>query len=295
TRDERLETVEVKVSSFDGISFRSRDSLISMSLICCFSSLISLDNPTIFEGSSFSLVGKQLAKSCEANSLDNSGFREVTKTLSYKIKVSRPEPVTLELEMILKMEEGLKELGVKKVDLVSFKISAKSSSFTFHEMSSAPDSLFTLEVVWADFNLSLADLILSTRTLGLDPVTSIVKYAKASCPDADSECKMKEVDQAGWLRLASMAELELVSFFEWIDWDLDALVVDSDVCFEDCFLLGLLLALGFLPWGTSLVGDEYLGSLESTCTTKLQMAFTWLMNGGFSGAICSRRSEINLG
>ncbi|GKC46323.1 hypothetical protein Tco_1064045 [Tanacetum coccineum] len=92
------------------------------------------------------------------------------------------------------------ESGVKKVDLVSFKISDKSSSFTFREMSSAPDSLFTLEVVWAVFNPSLADLVLSTRTLGLDPATDIlgsasaVKSAKASCPDADSECKMKEVN-----------------------------------------------------------------------------------------------------
>ncbi|GJX20577.1 putative reverse transcriptase domain-containing protein [Tanacetum coccineum] len=34
-----------------------------------------------FKGSSISLVGKQLAKSCEAKSLDNSGFKEVTRSL----------------------------------------------------------------------------------------------------------------------------------------------------------------------------------------------------------------------
>nr|GEZ78982.1 hypothetical protein [Tanacetum cinerariifolium] len=86
------------------------------------------------------------------------------------------------------------EPGVKKVDLVSLKISAKSSSFTFREMSSAPDSLFTLEVVWEVFNPSPTDLVLSTRTLGLDPARADIlgsalamKSAEASCPDADSE------------------------------------------------------------------------------------------------------------
>nr|GFB24841.1 hypothetical protein [Tanacetum cinerariifolium] len=188
-KDKRLEIVEVKVSNVDGISFRSP-------------------------------VGKQLAKSCEAKSLDSLGFREVTRR-------------------------------VKKADLVSFKISAKSSSFTFREMSSDPDSSLALEVVWVVFNPSLADFVLSTRTLGLDPVTSTMKSAKASCPDADSGCKIKEVDQADagppaaccaslcispttgmggdrWLRIVSMAELDLVSFFERPDWDLDASVVDSD-------------------------------------------------------------------
>ncbi|GKF45158.1 hypothetical protein Tco_0131710, partial [Tanacetum coccineum] len=112
------------------------------------------------------------------------------------------------------------ESGVKKSDLVSFKISDKSSSFTFR-----------MESLGADIPGS----------------ASAVKSAKASCLDADSECKMKEVDLAGWLGLVFMAELDLVSFFEWPDWDLDALMVDSDVCFEDCFLLSPLLAPGFLP------------------------------------------------
>ncbi|GJT24182.1 hypothetical protein Tco_0894119 [Tanacetum coccineum] len=89
------------------------------------------------------------------------------------------------------------ESGVKKANLVSFKISDKSSSFTFCEMSSALDSLFAPEVVLAVFNPSPADLALSTRTLGLDPENiprsaSAMKSTKASCPDADSECKMKE-------------------------------------------------------------------------------------------------------
>ncbi|GJV96462.1 hypothetical protein Tco_1548039 [Tanacetum coccineum] len=81
TWDERLEIVEVKVSSFVGISKRSPGSSISMSLTCCFNSLISPDISVIFEGSSFSLVGKQLAKSCEAKSLYSSGFKEVTRSL----------------------------------------------------------------------------------------------------------------------------------------------------------------------------------------------------------------------
>nr|GEX87638.1 hypothetical protein [Tanacetum cinerariifolium] len=98
---------------------------------------------------------------------------------------------------------SIKESGVRKADLVSFKIYAKSSSFTFREMSSARDSLFALEVVWVVFNPSLADLVLSTRTLILDPAGAdiprldlAVKSAKASCPDADSKCKKKEADQA---------------------------------------------------------------------------------------------------
>ncbi|GKG23606.1 hypothetical protein Tco_0391642, partial [Tanacetum coccineum] len=37
------------------------------------------DNSMNFEGSSFSSVGKQLSKLCEAKSLESSGFREVTK------------------------------------------------------------------------------------------------------------------------------------------------------------------------------------------------------------------------
>ncbi|GJX18165.1 hypothetical protein Tco_0218997 [Tanacetum coccineum] len=65
---------------------------------------------------------------------------------------------------------------------VSFKISDRSSSFTFHEMSSAPDSSFALEVVWAVFNPSLADLVLSTRTLRLD-------HARADIPRSASAMK----------------------------------------------------------------------------------------------------------
>ncbi|GJT36324.1 hypothetical protein Tco_0926743 [Tanacetum coccineum] len=93
------------------------------------------------------------------------------------------------------------ESGVNKADLVSFKISNKSSSFTFREMSSALDSLFAPEVVWVVFHPSPADLVLFTRTIKLDPARAdipgsalAVKSAKASCPDADSECKIKEAD-----------------------------------------------------------------------------------------------------
>ncbi|GKG02734.1 hypothetical protein Tco_0310370, partial [Tanacetum coccineum] len=51
--------------------------------------------------------------------------------------------------------------------------------------------------------------------------------------------------------------------------DLDALVYDSDVCFEDCFLLSPLLAPDFLPWGTFSVCEEGVRALESTGTSKL--------------------------
>ncbi|GKC70790.1 hypothetical protein Tco_1116673 [Tanacetum coccineum] len=143
TWDERLEIVEVKVSSFDAISYRS---------------LVTLD------GSSFSSVGKQLAKSCKAKSLAISGFREVTRrvvswlmsgyeglafsdaasasaaafcvpALSYETKVARgclafsASSSLLSSETIIGSSVG--ESGVKKADLVSFKISVKSSSFYF--------------------------------------------------------------------------------------------------------------------------------------------------------------------
>ncbi|GJY48054.1 hypothetical protein Tco_0438010 [Tanacetum coccineum] len=59
SKDVRLEIVEVEVSSFVGISFKSLGSSISISLTW--------------------LVGKQLAKLCEAKSLESSGFRKVTR------------------------------------------------------------------------------------------------------------------------------------------------------------------------------------------------------------------------
>nr|GEZ38838.1 hypothetical protein [Tanacetum cinerariifolium] len=58
------------------------------------------------------------------------------------------------------MSSSCGESGVKNADLVSFKNSDKSSSFIFFEISSALDSLFVPESVWAAFNLSLADLLL---------------------------------------------------------------------------------------------------------------------------------------
>ncbi|GKE90311.1 hypothetical protein Tco_1567786 [Tanacetum coccineum] len=61
TWDVRLEIVEVKVSSFVGISFKFPDNSVN------------------FEESSFRSVGKQLAKLCEAKSLESSGFREVIR------------------------------------------------------------------------------------------------------------------------------------------------------------------------------------------------------------------------
>ncbi|GJX95342.1 integrase, catalytic region, zinc finger, CCHC-type containing protein [Tanacetum coccineum] len=63
----------------------------------------------------------------------------------------------------------------------------------------------------------------------------------------------------------------------------DASVLDSDVSFEDCFLLSPLLAPGFLPWGTSSVCGEGFGALESTGTSKFQMAFMWVVKGGSLG------------
>ncbi|GKE82556.1 hypothetical protein Tco_1552556 [Tanacetum coccineum] len=193
------------------------------------------------------------------------------------------------------------ESGVKNADHVSFKISDKSSSFTFREISSALDSSFAPEVVWVVFNLSPADLVLSTRTLGLDPARADIPGLALAVKFVETSLSLKDVRPPaaccaslcispttsvggeGWLGLVSMADLDLVSFFEWSNWDFYALVVDSDVCFKDCFILSPLLALGFLPWGTFSVREEYLGALESTCTSRLQMAFMWSVKGGSLG------------
>ncbi|GJS60343.1 hypothetical protein Tco_0655127, partial [Tanacetum coccineum] len=87
SKDVGLDIVEVKVSSFVGISFKF-------------------------------LVGKQLAKLCEAKSLESSGFKEVTRrsvTHPSRTEVIEPRPLTLEFEPILKIEDvGLKCLqGVR--------------------------------------------------------------------------------------------------------------------------------------------------------------------------------------
>nr|GEX12953.1 Gag-Pol polyprotein [Tanacetum cinerariifolium] len=90
TWDIRLETLEVKVSSF-------------------------VDNVVIFERSSLISLGMELAKSCEAK--------------------------TLEI-LVTMMGSSFRESGVKKADLVSFIRSDRSSSFIFFEISSNLGSLF---------------------------------------------------------------------------------------------------------------------------------------------------------
>nr|GEZ50428.1 hypothetical protein [Tanacetum cinerariifolium] len=109
------------------------------------------------------------------------------------------------------------------------------------------------------------------------------------------ECLEKELSKSKMISKSFEAlqkhainlELDLQQFL-----DLDALVLDSDVYFEDCFLRSLLLAPGFLPWGTSLVCEEGFGALESTDTSKVQMAFMWSVKGGI---MYSSRRDINLG
>ncbi|GJR10143.1 hypothetical protein Tco_0792795 [Tanacetum coccineum] len=120
------------------VTSRSSSSSISMSLTCCFSFLISQDNPVIFEGNSFSFV-----------------------------------------DMI---GSSIRESGVKKADLVSFKISDKSSNFTFHEMSSAMDSSFAPEVVLFLVPSSIP-YFEDMESLGVDipGSASAVESAKASC------------------------------------------------------------------------------------------------------------------
>ncbi|GKB61971.1 hypothetical protein Tco_0918157, partial [Tanacetum coccineum] len=77
---------------------------------CFFSSLMSPDNSLNFEGFSLSLVGKQLPKSCEAKSFENSAHPSRTE-------VNEPKPLTLEFEPILEMEDdGLKCLQVSHPD-----------------------------------------------------------------------------------------------------------------------------------------------------------------------------------
>ncbi|GJW42342.1 hypothetical protein Tco_0071141 [Tanacetum coccineum] len=137
------------------------------------------------------------------------------------------------------------ESRLKNADLVSFKNSNKSSSFIFFKRLSA---LYSFE----------PDLVLVP--------SSISCYEDMESLGADNQGSASAVESAE------------ASFL-----DLDALVLDSDVCFKDCFLLSLLLAPGFLPRGTSSVCEEGFGALESTCISKLQMAFMWEVKGGSSG------------
>ncbi|GKE53695.1 hypothetical protein Tco_1488851, partial [Tanacetum coccineum] len=91
---------------------------------------------------------------------------------------------------------------------------------------------------------------------------SAVKVAEASCPDADSECRIEKpatigVEAVGWLGLESLAKLDLF-FFEWPVGDpvspfeeetpLAASILDRGWCIEIgiCFLRPDL-ALGYLP------------------------------------------------
>nr|GEV73510.1 autophagy-related protein 8f-like [Tanacetum cinerariifolium] len=183
SKDERLKIVEVKVSSFVGISFKSLGSSISISLTCSCSALISPDNSVIFEVSSFRSVGKQLAKSCEAKSLDSFGFKEFTrssvrwlmsgyeglafieKTFASASAFAHGGGTEVSLSCATSSSSSLssetmihsygRESGVKKADLVSFKISDKSFSLTLR-----------------------ADI---------QGLTLVVESTEASCPDADSE------------------------------------------------------------------------------------------------------------
>ncbi|GKF98069.1 hypothetical protein Tco_0296852, partial [Tanacetum coccineum] len=63
-----LSTTVANLSKFSDLGCKTRDSG-------------SENNSVNFEGSSFSSVGKQLAKLCEAKILESSGFKEVTRRL----------------------------------------------------------------------------------------------------------------------------------------------------------------------------------------------------------------------
>ncbi|GKF85379.1 hypothetical protein Tco_0253206 [Tanacetum coccineum] len=80
------------------------------------------------------------------------------------------------------------ESGVKKADLVSFKISDKSSSLIFYDISSAPDSSFAPDLFLVPSSISCYE---DMESLGTDipGLASVVESAEASCPDVDSKCK----------------------------------------------------------------------------------------------------------
>nr|GEW73723.1 hypothetical protein [Tanacetum cinerariifolium] len=186
-------------------------------------SLISPDNSVNFEGSSFSLVGKQLTKLCEAKSLESSGFREVTRRL-FLVPSS------------ISCYEDMESLGADDQGSTSATESAEASYV-------GPPAT-------------------RCASLCISPTTG--------------------VGGEGWLGLLSLAELDLVFVYDWPVLVLDALVWDSDVCFEDCFLLGPFLALCFFPWGTSSVCEEGFGALKTTGTSNLQIAFMWVVKRGSS-------------
>nr|GEZ23097.1 hypothetical protein [Tanacetum cinerariifolium] len=110
--------------------------------------LFKLFNLVNLDGSSFSAFGKQLAKSCKVKSFENLVLKKLPED---QTEVIEPEPLTLEFEPILEMEdEGLKCIQVyyKKK----------------HECM---------------------------ESLGADNPRSalVVESVEASCSNADSECK----------------------------------------------------------------------------------------------------------
>ncbi|GKA71596.1 hypothetical protein Tco_0777735 [Tanacetum coccineum] len=119
-----------------------------------------------------------------------------------RTEVIKPEPLTLEFELILEMEEllfllsyGTKDRvinyeGVRSEECRScvFKNYDKSSSFIFFDISSALDSSFVPESFFVPSSISCYEDI---ESLGADNPgsASAVESTKASCPDAVSECK----------------------------------------------------------------------------------------------------------
>ncbi|GJZ04595.1 hypothetical protein Tco_0537870 [Tanacetum coccineum] len=180
------------------------------------------------------------------------GYQKITHPS--ETEVIEPDPLTLEFELILEMEEvGLKclsygELGVKNADLVSFKNSNKYSSFIFFERSPALDSSFEPDSVLVPSSISYYE---DMESLGANNLgsASAVESAKASLAP-------KDVGPPA----ACYASL-CISPTTGVG------VLDSDVCFEDWFLLSSLLAPGFFPWGTSSACEEGFGALESTGTS----------------------------
>ncbi|GJW81064.1 hypothetical protein Tco_0145039 [Tanacetum coccineum] len=171
-----------------------------MSRTCCFSFLMSLDSSVNSEGSFFSSVGKQLAKSCEAKSFDSLGFKEVTRSsvsglisgykglafseATYSPALAFFSSSSLSSKTMIGSSYG--ESGVKKADLVSFKRSNKSSSFIFFETSSALDSSFIPKLFLVPSPIPCCE---GMESLGADNPgsASAVESAEASHLDVDLE------------------------------------------------------------------------------------------------------------
>ncbi|GKE71687.1 hypothetical protein Tco_1529759, partial [Tanacetum coccineum] len=213
-------------------------------------------NSVTLEVSSFSSVGKQLAKSCKVKSLDSSGLKDVTRS-------SETEDVKLKYHQV----QYERDLGAKKEDLVSFIRSYKSFSFISFEISSALDSLCAPESCLVPSSIPCYEDMesLGAKFLGS---ASAIESAEASCP--------------------------LYAFQQQLEWELKAGLGDCPLLEWTDFQVASL-GIGCLSIRLGCVFRRFLSSESSFSSRLFSLGDLLLMKGGPSGVMYSSMREMNRG